>query len=187
MAHPAKRRMSAEEFSVLRRHERYELVAGRLRVCEPPGGLHGIVAVRLASVLHRWVDEHDLGTVLVETGYIVHRSPDTVRGPDVSFVRKERLGTGEFPQTFVGFAPDLAIEILSPDDRSLEIGEKVADYLRGGTRLVWVVDPATGTVSVRRPGQPPELLDRSGRLDGGEVLAGFSCSVQELLPPARLG
>jgi Uma2 family endonuclease len=174
--------MSAEEFSRLPGHERYELVAGRLQVSEPPGGLHGVVAVRLASVLHNWVDAHDLGTVLVETGYIVRHSPDTVRGPDVSFVSKERLGSGEFPQAFVGFAPDLAVEILSPDDRSTEIEEKVADYLRGGTRLVWVVDPVAGTVSVRRPGQPPESLDRSGRLDGGEVVPGFSCSVQQLLP-----
>src|SRR5262249_54068861 len=146
--------ITAEEFSRLPGKEHYELVAGRLQVSEPPGGLHGRIVVRVASLLDAHVRAHNLGTVLVETGYVVRRRPDTWRGPDVSFVSRGRLDPQAVPESFVGFAPDLAVEILSPEDRATEMLEKVHEYLRGGSSLVWVIDPIRQRIEVYRSGKP---------------------------------
>jgi Uma2 family endonuclease len=182
MTNHTERPMTAEEFYASPGHESSELIAGRLRVSEPPGGLHGSIAVQLASRLTAWVEKHDLGTVMVETGYIVRRGPDTVRGPDVSFVRRERLEPANVPEAFIGFAPDLAVEILSPDDGPATVESKVADYLRGGTLLVWIVDPGRRAIEVRTPDGATESFEEAGWLDGAEVIPGFRCPVAELFP-----
>ena len=129
-------------------NKRVELVDGRLIVCEPAGFRHGRVAARLAHILMAHVDANDLGIVCAaETGFVLRRGPDTVRAPDVAFISKQRLPEPE-PVSFAEFAPDLAVEVLSPDDRPGEVLAKVADWLRSGSRLVWVVDPARQTVRV---------------------------------------
>jgi len=111
MTNPTERHLTAEELFAYPGHEQYELVAGVLRVSEPPGGRHGWIAARLAHILHSHVDTHGLGIVLVEAGYVVRRNPDTVRGPDVSFVSNDRLHPDDVPEAFIPFAPDLAVEI----------------------------------------------------------------------------
>jgi Uma2 family endonuclease len=169
--------LTAEQLAHRPDLERYELVRGMLRVSEPPGGAHGAVAVRLASLLHAHVAAHGLGIVLVETGYVVARAPDTVRGPDVSFTSRDRLGAGPLPAAFIPFAPDLAVEILSPDDRVSDVEEKVADYLDGGTRLVWLVDPARRSVTVRRSGGTLSMVTAPAELDGEDVVPRFRCSL----------
>ncbi len=121
---------------------RYELVAGALRLCEPPGGLQGQVAARLCYQLTGFVEAQRMGVVLVESGFILHRGPDTVRGPDLSFVAGGRLPAAGVPASFVPLAPDLAVEIRSPDDRAAPLAEKVANSVDAGTQLVWDVDPA---------------------------------------------
>jgi Uma2 family endonuclease len=119
--------------------------------------------------------------VLVEAGFVLRRNPDTVRGPDVSFVSHARIPRGRLPVAFIPGAPDLAVEILSPDDRPAEVADRVADYLEAGTKLVWVCDPARRAVTVHRPGLPPETVSSDGWLDGGEVLPGFLCAVWTVL------
>lgn len=163
-------------------HHRYELVAGALRVCEPPGGTHGQVAARLCYRLTGFVEEQRLGVVLVESGFILQRGPDTVRGPDVSFVAADRLPAAGVPASFVPLAPDLAVEIRSPDDRAAAVAEKVANYLDAGTRLVWVVDPAGREVTVYRADRSTTQLSDSDWLDGEGVLPGFRCWIGEVLP-----
>src|SRR5262245_3250115 len=143
--------LTAEDLLAYPGSDDYELVAGVLRVYEPPGGAHGRIATRLASPLDAHVTAGNLGVVLVETGYILRRSPDTVRGPDVSFVSRRHLDPSQVPDGFIPFAPDLAVEIISPWDRLSEIEDTVRDYLDCGARLVWVVDPADRSVSIRRP------------------------------------
>ena len=163
-------------------HDRYELVAGALRVCEPPGGTHGQVAARLCYRLTGFVEAERVGVVLVESGFILHRAPDTVRGPDLSFVATGRLPTAGVPASFVPLAPDLAVEIRSPDDRAGAVAEKVTNYLDAGTRLVWVIDPAGRRVTVyRADGSTAELTD-SDWLDGETVLPGFRCWIGDVLP-----
>ena len=120
---------------------KYELQAGLL-VSEPlPGGRHGRVMAAVAEILRAHVKKHRLGVVFAgDSGFILARKPDTVRGPDVAFVSMERYErSGDTVRAFAG-APDLAVEILSPSNTSAGLHAKVADYLAAGTRRVWVVD-----------------------------------------------
>ncbi len=174
--------VTADELSHYPDSRRYELVAGALRVCEPPGGLHGQVAARLCYRLTGFVDAEQLGLVLVESGFILHRGPDTVRGPDLSFVAAARLPAGRVPAGFVPLAPDLAVEIRSPDDRAAAVAEKVKHYLDAGTRLVWVVDPAGREVTIHRADGSTTRLSPLDWLDGEAVLPGFRCRIGDVLP-----
>lgn len=151
-----------------------ELVRGVMIVREPPGCRHGDIAVNFTVVLSQFVRTHNLGRVWSETGYVLFSNPDTVRGPDVSFVRQERV-PDPIPRGFARFAPDLAVEVRSPDDRPGEVLEKVADYLNAGTQLVWVLDPERRIARVYRADGTEALLSETDSLDGEDVLPGFNC------------
>jgi Uma2 family endonuclease len=99
-----------------------------------------------------------------------------VRAPDVGFVAKERL-TGPIPDKYFPFAPDLAVEVVSPSDTAQDIREKVLDFLKAGTRLVWVVYPESKTVDVYRP-DGVQVVEINGTLDGGDVLPGFRLALR---------
>ena len=175
--------MTADQLFTYPDHEHYELIAGRLKVSEPPGAAHGQVAVRLASRLHLHVEGAGLGAVLVEAGFILRRAPDTVRGPDISFVSARRLDPGKVPANFLPFAPDLAVEIVSPEDRATAIDEKVASYLEAGTRLVWILDQRNRRVVVRRGDGTVSVVADAGVLDGEDVIPGFTCRLADILGP----
>lgn len=160
---------------------RAELIRGDL-VCEPPAGFeHGVGAAEIGYHLRRYVEEHPIGVVCgAETGFVLFRSPDTVRGPDAAFVTRERTERQAAPEKFFEGAPDLAVEVVSPGDSEREVGEKVRDYLAAGTRLVWVIRPRRRTLTVHRPGGEPRVLGPGERLDGGDLLPGFSLAVERL-------
>jgi Uma2 family endonuclease len=172
--------VTAEELFELPDAKHYELVRGVPRVCEPPGGAHGRLAMHIGALLNEPVRRLGLGTVLVEAGYVLRRKPDTVRGPDISFVSVARLPPDQIPEAFIPGAPDLAVEIISPGSRWSEVEEKVADYLAGGARLVWLVDPRQRRVVVRYPDRPSIILTENDTLDGEDVVPGFSLPVVEL-------
>lgn len=181
-AAPEDRQLTIEEFERLPEDRRYkvELVRGRL-VREPlPGPRHGRITIKLGAHINQFAETHDLGLAFTETGFALYRDPDTVRGPDLSFVSKRRLPPSGYTGTFWRLAPDLAVEILSPSNRPRETLEKVNEYLDAGSRLVWVVDPERRTATVFGPGAKPRHLDAAGMLDGGEVLPGFSLSLAKL-------
>lgn len=180
MSQPA-RVVTAEELFELPDAKHYELVRGVPRVCEPPGGAHGRLALQLGALLNEHVERLGLGTVLVAAGYVLRRKPDTVRGPDISFVSVARPPPGQIPETFIPGAPDLAVEIISPSSRWSEVEEKVADYLAGGARLVWLVDAGERQVIVRYPDRPPAVLRENDSLEGEDVVPGFTLPVAELL------
>lgn len=180
----ADRRYTIEEYLTLPDDEgwRDELVRGRL-VREPiPGGEHGWIQVILASALHGHADAHGLGVVLVESGYVLAESPPTVRGPDVSFVSRERIPPEGVVRGHWRMAPDLAVEVVSPSNRLAEMQEKVLEYLDAGSRMVWVVDPRTRSITVYRSPAEIRLLRRGDTLDGGNVVPGFRLPVEELFP-----
>jgi len=161
---------------------RYELVDGVLRKMTPAGHAHGRVAARIGASLTAFVDEHDLGvTYAAETGFVLRRSPDTVRAPDASFVTNVRLATaglslhGYFPG-----APDLAVEVLSPDDSHSEVEEKTADWLASGCRVVVLLDPRRQVAIVRRPHAPPATLSGDDQLAVPDLLPGWSVAIGEL-------
>ena len=160
---------------------RYELVKGELFEMPPAGARHGSVAMRIGVLLGACVQANQLGYVFAaETGFILRRDPDTVRAPDASFVATDRFPAGELPIGFPELAPDLAVEVLSPSDTAREVEDKVEDWLQAGTRLVWVIDPATRSARVYRSLEELQELSEDDSLDGGDVLPGFACNIREL-------
>lgn len=146
----------------------------------PSGFEHGRLVVRVTLALASHVDQHKLGVVTgAETGFILERNPDTVRAPDVGFVRRERLPVGRQRGFFDG-PPDLAVEVVSPSDRPADIDAKVRQWLDAGCLAVWVVDPDDITITVHRPGQPARTLGHGEHLEDQDVVLEFSLSVAEV-------
>jgi len=155
---------------------RCELIRGDLIMMIPPGGRHGQLASFIGYRLMGFAGEKNLGTVLAETGFVLSRDPDTVRAPDVAFLRPGReIGDG-----FIDGAPDLAVEVTSPGDRSGEIREKVAEWLEAGAETVWQVDPRKRTVVVHCSYSEPQVLAEHDVLRGGRVLPGFELPLVQL-------
>lgn len=156
---------------------RCELVRGELVMMMPAGGRHGRVAMRLARAIANHVEARRLGEVLAaETGFVLARDPDTVRAPDVAFLRAGReIGDG-----FIEGAPDLAVEVVSPGDRPGYLREKVAEWLEAGSMAVWVVDPAARMVTTRERMQVARVYQETDTLEGGSVLPWFSLELSEL-------
>jgi Uma2 family endonuclease len=161
--------------------QRHELQGGVL-VAEPQAfPRHAQIQARLAHSLFDFVSSRRLGVVLTEGGFLLSQNPDTIRAPDVSFVRADRFDPDEAARRFFPGAPDLAIEILSPSNRPAEIHAKVADFLAAGSRLVWVIDPDRRVASVYRTLLSPRRVGAGGTLDGEDVLPGFSLALEGLL------
>jgi Uma2 family endonuclease len=186
MAIPAERRLLTIEdlYSLPDDGLAHELQAGVL-ISEPlPGFRHGRIAMRIAALLDRHVHAAGLGVVLSnDTGFVLARSPDTVRGPDVCFVRRGRYEDLEDPAKAFPGPPDLAVEVLSPNSTAAGIHAKVADYLAAGTRLVWVLDPETETVAVYGALLRPRILGSEDRLEGEDVVPGFGVTVAGIFEP----
>ena len=162
-------------------NKRTELVRGVLVVREPAGFRHGAVSATLLKLLAHHVDSNGLGLVLAaETGFKLATDPDTVRAPDVAFVSRERLPEPT-PLGYPALAPDLVVEVLSPDDRPGETLAKVGDWLNAGSRLVWVVDPSRRVARVYRQDGSETVVAEADSLDGEDVVPGFICRLGEIL------
>jgi Uma2 family endonuclease len=107
--------------------------------------------------------------------------PDNVRSPDLSFVAAGRFPDEREPLGFPALAPDLAVEVLSPNDRSRDVMEKVGEYLDAGSRLVWVVDPEKRTAAVYRSLMDVRVIGETESLDGEDVVPGFACLLKDVL------
>lgn len=174
--------MTAEELlSFSSEPYRTELVRGILRKMEPPGGEHGIIAMRVGGLLYNHVEANDLGQAYAaETGFILGRDPDTVRAPDAAFIARERAATIGRPVGYIPGPPDLAVEVNSPHDRPAAVAEKTAEWLRAGALAVVVLDPPTRTAHVHRAGAPVVTLCGDDPLDLGDVVPGWAPTVAEL-------
>ncbi len=174
--------LTAEELLALNLPDkRTELVRGRLIVREPAGFRHGVVAGELAVRLGEYARANALGVVVAaETGFKLFSDPDTVRAPDVGFIAAARV-PHPLPRGYADIAPDLAVEVLSPDDRPGEVLAKVADWLRAGCRLVWVVDPDRHLARVYREDGSEAHVSVDSVLQGEDVLPGFECRVGDLV------
>jgi Uma2 family endonuclease len=174
--------VTAEQLAEIPSDElRYELVEGHLHRMSPVGGIHGMLVLRLGSALAGWVQEHGLGVVMTEAGFVLARDPDTVRAPDLAFVRTDRIPAGGVPRGFWQGPPDLVVEILSPDDRPSDVHAKVQGYLQRDVRLVWILDPDARQVMVHRFAAAPATIAIDGTLDGEDVLPGFTYPLRRLL------
>ena len=160
---------------------RYELVKGELRRMTPSGYTHGVIAANLTGPISVYVRAHALGQVCgAETGFRIARAPDTVRAPDIAFIRQARRGSEPWPDGFFEGAPDLAVEVLSPNDTAVDVEEKIDEWLRAGCALVWVVNPRRQPVSVYRPGGLVNIVTEADTLDGGDLLPGFTLPVADI-------
>jgi Uma2 family endonuclease len=162
---------------------RRELVDGEVIEMAPAGGVHGRVIVLVSHHLTVHADAHGGGLVIAgDVGFVLAlpADPERVRAPDVAFVSNARLPEGRLPQGFIQGAPDLAVEVLSPNDDPVEVQQKVRDYLEAGSRLVWVIAPRARTVTVYRPDGSARLLREPDALDGEDMLPGFTLPLAEL-------
>ena len=156
---------------------RDELVRGRV-VREPlPGAEHDRIAGRVFLLLVEHGQRTGKGEVTFGAGYQL--SEDTVRGPDVGFISRERL-PAETPTGWWPLAPDLAVEVLSRSNRVSAMNEKVLQYLEAGTRLVWVIDPRTRIVTVHHSLREVVILRADDRLSGAPVVPELDITVSEL-------
>ncbi len=161
---------------------RFELVRGTLLMMSPASPVQGRYAARITAALVAYLDEHDLGEVYTaEPGFKLQSAPqETVRCPDVAFVRRERIPPAAQQAGFWELAPDLAVEIISPSETAAYVQEKVQDYLAAGTRLVWLVYLATQTVIEYRGDGSIRQMSSDGSLEGGDVLPGLRYPLQRL-------
>jgi Uma2 family endonuclease len=179
-----KKLMTADEFYdwVLRpenQDRHFELVRGEVVEMSRPGELHGVVCANVTALLHQYMRQRRRGRVLSnDPGVILEKDPDTVRGPDVAFFDDVRPYDQFNPKWSEGM-PVLAVEVLSPNDRIGKVTRRINDFLRAGTRLVWLIDPDARDVTVYRPGQNPQVFEANQELTGEDVLPDFRCPVAE--------
>jgi len=158
---------------------RCELIRGELRMMLPAGDEHGRIIVELTRAVANHVSAQQLGILHgAETGFKLSRDPDTVRAPDLAFTRAERASPPV--RGFVPGAPDLAVEVLSPDDRPGYVREKVAEWLEAGTLAVWVVDPRKRTVTVHETERGVSVFGETDLVPGGDLLPGFELNVRDM-------
>ncbi|MCI0456405.1 MAG: Uma2 family endonuclease [Gemmataceae bacterium] len=184
MATVSQKLITAEEFARMPDPpdgSRQELVQGVVVTMPPPGGQHGVCCSKIDRRLGTFVELNKLGNVCCnDTGFITERNPDSVRGADIAFWSRERLP--EAPRGHIEAVPDLAVEVVSPDDHFARVQRKVLHYMARGVRLLWVVDPEDRSVTVYRPDRLPHILNEADVLSGEDVLPGFTCRVADLLP-----
>lgn len=160
---------------------RRELVAGELREMTPAGWQHGRVAGNIAGELRAYIRAHRLGVMATaEASYRLSTDPDTVRVPDVSFVCQQRVDEIGDPTGFWPGAPDLAFEVISPNDRYSQVRLKVDEYLAAGTPMVVLVDTQNREVIVFHASGETVELTESDVLDGGDVVPGWKLPVREI-------
>ena len=176
------RPMTAEELLLLPDDGyRYELVRGELKQMSPAGNYHGRLASNVNVPLGSYVRANDLGrTYVADPGYLLSSDPDTVRAPDVAFISRERLEEiGETDGYWPG-APDLVVEVISPNDLYTEVEEKVAVWLEACARMVIVVNPRRRSVRVHRSLSDVIDLAEGGVIDGADVVPGWTLPISEI-------
>jgi Uma2 family endonuclease len=159
----------------------YEFIDGRL-VEKPLGAEAGWIAARLMGLLSPYTSSRKLGLVFsADCGYQIFKNdPKKVRKPDVSFIASGRLPNDRPPRGNVSIPPDLAVEVISPNDITEETDQRVEDYFGAGTRLMWLLYPQTGAVWVLRKDGTGARLKGAQELSGEDVVPGFACPVQAL-------
>ena len=175
-----KRLVTADELLAMpERNCRYELVKGELITLPIEGATHGLVVAQVVMEIAAFVKARKLGKVFIRTGFILATDPDTVRGPDVSFVSKARL-SDDMSDGYFTIAPDLAVEVVSPNDTDTDMADKTAEYLAAGTRLVVVVDPLNRAIT-KHPAQGNiTRLGESDTLALDDIMPGFECAAAEI-------
>lgn len=170
--------LTEEEFLRLSDDGRkYELVEGEAREV-PAGVLHDAIVMRVGFLMYHSAQK---------VGFLAASSAGfkmvtgNIRSPDISLVLRERLPEGKPPQGFLEGAPDLAVEVLSPNEDWAELGRKLGEYFASGSKEVWLVDPEAKTVTVYKSLTQVQVFRSEDELTGSDLLPNFRCKVAELL------
>jgi Uma2 family endonuclease len=159
---------------------RYELDEGELVKMTFPKPRHNTITLHIAVLLRDFVKKHSLGVVYPsDTGYVLARAPDTLRGPDISFLTKRRAELVD-PDQHIEGAPDLTIEVVSPSDSAEDLNKRVRQFLAAGGHTVWVVYPLTRTVAVFQADGSIRELTGDQAVEAPDLLPGFSIRVRDL-------
>jgi len=159
----------------------YELVRGKLKKYMPAGNLHGFIASRVGRIIGNFVDEHNLGAVFAaETGFYIFQNPDTVRAPDSAFVGNEKLAKYGISKGYFPDAPDLAVEVVSPNDKKKDVEDKIQDYLKAGVKLIWIIYPQKQFVAVYRQSKIVSILFETDELEGEDVIPNFRLPLEKV-------
>ncbi len=157
-----------------------ELIEGEIRPMPPTGFEHGSIENLIGARLRLFAEQYQRGRVAVgEVGIYTRRNPDTVRGADVVFISNERYAQQQ-SEGYLDVAPDLVVEVISPEDRWSGVMKKLEEYFDIGVRLVWVVDPGTRRVYAYRSLTDVRHFTESDTLPGDDVLPGFSLPIAEI-------
>jgi Uma2 family endonuclease len=177
--------MTAEEFLKWTGREEhqdrcFELERGEVIEMPPPGKHHGFICANLARLLGNFAAEKCRGYVCsTDSGVVTERNPDSVRGPDLSYYEDAQTA-GDIDRGYGEHPPLLAVEVISPHDRVNLMLQRVAELLRAGVGMVWVVDPESRDISLCRPGQEPRLLSGEDTLTADDILPGFACAITQI-------
>lgn len=183
MATATQTRMSVEEFERQYLGKKFvDLWRGEVRTKMPASRERGRVAMCVGSRIAVFSDQRSLGeTHAAETGFRIQTPEgESVLAPDAAFTRKERIPPDLPDRGFCRFAPDLVVEVRSPDDALDDLHEKTREWLAGGVQIVWLVDPTRRVVEVWRPNQPVRILTDADTLSGEEILPDFEIPVREI-------
>lgn len=173
--------ITGEEFARMSELGRAELIEGKVIQMPPPKGKHGLCEGHFYFNINKVVQKNKSGKVFVgETGVYIRRNPDTVRGMDVAYMSNERWAQQPDPEGYLEAAPDLVVEILSPDDRWTAVTTKLKEYFSIGVRLVWGADPETKTVYAYRSVTDVREFSENDTLPGDDVLPDFHVPVTDL-------
>lgn len=178
--------LSIDDFWTGYQGQPFELIDGDVVEMPPTGIEHGAVTRRVGARLGDFVDARQLGEVV--GGEVGFRLDDTtLRAADCAFISREKMARLTNPEKYAPFAPDLAVEVVSPNDAAQDIQAKVEQYLAAGTALVWIIYPSLRRVIVHTPDGHSTSYNESDTLDGGSVLPGLALPVASLfaIPPVE--
>jgi Uma2 family endonuclease len=182
---PINQRMSAEQFYAWcnrpeNRDRHFELERGEVVEVSRPGERHGFVCSNVGRILGNYTfQRRQRYTCSNDTGLILERDPDTVRGPDVVLYEQARRYDDLNPR-YSDQPPTLAVEVLSPNDKWAKVTRRLTELLRRGIAVMWLVDPEEQSVTVCRVNQLPQVFEGDDELTGEPELPGFRCRVADL-------
>lgn len=184
MATAATKLITAEEFyewvNRPENKDKYcELERGEIVEMSRPGKRHGFVCSNVVVILWSYARQRKKGYVCSnDTGWIVERDPDTVRGPDIMFF-EDAATYEELDKGFSSTPPRLSVEVLSPNDTPSKLQPRIEEQIQSGVPLIWVIDPESCTVRVIQPGKDERVLGENEELVCEDVLPGFRCLVAD--------
>ena len=174
--------ITGDELALMPDHDLCELVDGRIVPMSPTNPHHGRIESNIAVALHGTARTQNLGLVMTgEVGVFTRWNPDRVRGADVIFISHAQFERRTKTRAFLDVAPELVVEILSPENRHVDMRQKVQEYLAIGVRLVLVVDPDDRTIVAHRPGGTVLRFVEGDAVPCDDVLSGFSLPVTAAL------